>query len=419
MIETSGSQPSVYTGLGRAIYKGAARNSVDLIMVLLIALVVIFPVADSHAQISDPFVVENLEVDETGESAAAARDKALALGEVRAFNTLLRRLTMQSDHARLPVLQRREIARYLQAFAVANEKTSTIRYLASLTYTFKSDEVRRFLREAGFEFAETRSKPVLVLPVFRSAGVIVLWDDPNPWRTAWASVTASGGLVPLKLPRGDLTDIAALGAEQAAAGDRQRLRAIARRYRVGDVIVALATRSAGPGGSTSLQIDVNRYGTGERDQTIITTVTAEPSETITEVTARAAVEVALKIEDQWKQDNLIQFGQSSILAVRLPLKSLGDWVKTKARLGSVAVINRSDLVLLSRDEALINLHYLGSPEQLSLALSQADLTLSEDQSGWKLTLEDNLDANDNSNLPAQNVRPNDRPAVPGTRGDAT
>lgn len=415
MIETGGCQPKVDTGLGRARFRATAGSVVSLFLAVLTTITLLFPATDSHAQNSNPFVVANLEVDETAETAALARDKALALGEVRAFNLLLRRLTLQSDHSRLPRLQRNEIARYLQAFAVENEKTSTVRYLASLTYTFKADEIRRFLRESGFEFAETRSKPVLVLPVLRSAGVVVLWDDPNPWRTAWASISASGGLVPLRLPRGDLTDIAALGAEQAAAGDRPRLRAIARRYRVGDVIVALATLNTSPGGASLLEIGVNRYGTGERDQTIITAVTASPTETIVDLTARAAIEVALRIEDQWKMDNLIQFGQVSVLAIRLPLRSLKDWVKAKSRLGKVAIINRSDLILLSRDEARVNLHYLGNPEQLALALSQADLVLSQDQGGWKLMLEGTTDVNDNPNQTAPELRP----AGAGRTGDAT
>jgi hypothetical protein len=42
------------------------------------------------------------------------------------------------------------------------------------------------------------------------------------------------------------------------------------------------------------------------------------------------------------------------------------------------VIRRIDLVLMSLDEVRVNLHHFGSPDQLVLALEQADLLLT-----WK------------------------------------
>ena len=85
--------------------------------------------------------------------------------------------------------------------------------------------------------AETVSKLVMVLPVFQSAGALILWDDPNPWRDAWASRPKKQGLVPTLLPLGDLADMASIGAEQAMDGDRQRLNAIAGRYGASDTLV--------------------------------------------------------------------------------------------------------------------------------------------------------------------------------------
>ena len=47
-------------------------------------------------------------------------------------------------------------------------------------------------------------------------------------------------------------------------------------------------------------------------------------------------------------------------------------------------LDRVDLVLLSRNEVRVNLHYMGELEQLSLALAQADLVLEEDEDDWIL-----------------------------------
>ena len=55
------------------------------------------------------------------------------------------------------------------------------------------------------------------------------------------------------------------------------------------------------------------------------------------------------------------------------------------RLSGVALIRRTDVVLLSRSEVRANLHFIGSDDQLTVALAQADLTLSRNENeDWML-----------------------------------
>jgi hypothetical protein len=336
------------------------------------------------APVADLFTLTGVVVDVTAKSAAAARKQAMALGERRAFDRLLQRLTLRADKNRLPRLEAAEIKDFVQDFAVADEKVSPVRYLARLTFRFNAREIRQLLRDFDLPFAETRSKPVLLLPVFQSAGVVALWDEPNPWRKAWDRARMPGGMVPLKLPLGDLADIGSIGAEQAAAGDKVRLLAVARRYEVADSIVALAILGADGRGVPALEFVVTRYNEGRADQSFRMTAVAQPGEALDALLGRAAREVAAGIEDQWKRDNLLRFGKATVLAVTLPIRSLRDWVEAKKRLQRLAVITRLDLVLISRDEVRVNLHHIGEIEQLSLALAQSDMVLFQNEEGWIL-----------------------------------
>ena len=138
------------------------------------------------------FTVANIHVDVTAKTASAARKKALEKGEKQAFNLLLKRLTMRIDHNRLPVLDPEQVSTYVKDFNVTNEKNSEVRYLANLTYRFKPNDIRLLLRDNEIQFAETISKPTLVLPVYQIAGAVFLWDDPNPWREAWLNDQSIG-----------------------------------------------------------------------------------------------------------------------------------------------------------------------------------------------------------------------------------
>jgi len=353
-----------------------------------VAVVLAVVAAESApAQDTEVFEVRGVAVDITAETAAAAREEALAEGEKKAFERLFQRMTLSEDRDYLPDLNREDRALLVRDFTVAEEKTSAVRYLATLNYRFNAEEVRNLLIDYGVPFAETSSKPVLVLPAYEAAGALVLWDDPNPWRAAWRTRPVVEGLVPLMLPVGDLADIAAIGVEQAVAGDRQRLDALVRRYRTGDVLVAHAILGLDPdGGRPLLEVLLARFSPAGPEHTTAETFRSEDGESIETLLARAAAALAAAVEDDWKRDNLMQFGRPGVTAVAVPIRGLADWLAVRSRLGRVAVVRRFDLVLLSLDEARINLHYLGDVDQLALALAQADLILAEQNGEWTLGL---------------------------------
>ncbi|MBC8239360.1 MAG: DUF2066 domain-containing protein, partial [Alphaproteobacteria bacterium] len=114
---------------------------------------------------SDVFEVTDVPVDATAESAVAARGQALAAGQLEAFTRLLRRLTLRENHAILPIPDTNTVSTYIRDFSVSDERTSSVRYLANLHVRFKSADIRALLGEFGLPFAETISKPTVVLPV--------------------------------------------------------------------------------------------------------------------------------------------------------------------------------------------------------------------------------------------------------------
>jgi len=353
---------------------------------LAAVLAIASPPPPAAADAVDVFEVKDVAVDVTAATAAEAREEALVQGEIAAFQRLLERLTLRGHREKLPELPKADIDIYVQDFSVADEKTSSVRYLARLNFRFKAEEVRRLLHDFGIPFAETMSKPVLVLPVFQDAGALILWDDPNPWRDAWASRPPTAGLVPTILPIGDLADIAAIGAEQAMDGDMQRLNAVALRYGASDTLVVFGVlRFDAANNRRALEVYFTRYGTQLREQTEVMSFAQEKIETVPQLLLRAARELTQIVEDNWKRDNLLQLARSGAVAVVVPITGLKDWLAVRKRLQQVAVVRRAEMVLLSQDEVRVNLHFLGDPGQLALALEQADLRLFEESGEWLLT----------------------------------
>lgn len=331
------------------------------------------PAPQARRATTEVFTVSGVAVEKTAATAAAARSEAIAEGQRQAFQRLMRRLIPAGAAERVPTPAAGRLAEFVQDFEVADEKVSTGRYSAKITVRFKPEPVRSMLRADNIAFAETASRPVLVVPVYEAGGRSALWDDPNPWRDAWNARLPRDGLVPFILPSGELQDISALSAEQAKALDEARLKAFATRYGAAEAVVGIA-RVAGEGAS-ELQITVNRVGAALPAPIVVERLKANPGESASAFLGRAVDTVAAQIEDRWKQDNALRSGREQIVEAVVPIGALKDWVDVRARLGRVAAVRRSELRALSRREARVALLYVGEESQLVAALAQVDLRL--------------------------------------------
>jgi hypothetical protein len=351
--------------------------------VFFLAWFVGFAVVLGSVRAADVFTVENVAVDATAESAAAARERAMTTAQQTALNRLFDRMVPRDQRAALPHPAAAEIGDLVRDFAVNGEKTSAVRYLANLSVRFRPDDIRALLRSAGVPFAETMSKPIVVLPLLKSGTDTQLWDETNPWRQAWATLDRDG-LVPFVVPVGDLEDVVAIDAERAQAGDRKALAAIADRYKAGTVIVATAEPRQQDGRMSAVQITTARFAvSGDQDETVLNTVSGD-AQAADAIWQRAAASMAEGIEDAWKRANLIRFDSERSLVATVRLNALSDLIEIRKRLSGVSFLRAYDVVYVARDAAQLRLNFFGDERQLAIALAQSDLTLEQDAADWIL-----------------------------------
>ena len=338
----------------------------------------------------EPFTVRNVMVDRTGATAAAARDGALLDGQRLAFRRLIERLTLRAER-RPPTVADARIGDLVENFEVQNERTSSVRYIATLTYRFRAVDVRTLLRNANVPFAETAAKPYLVLPVLRLAGLTLLWDGPNRWRAAWGRLPPTDGLAPLILPRGDLADISAINADQALRGDDTRLGAMTNRYNTAGVLVANASLETGSNGRSTVQVSLSRYGGAAGEQTVLDSYVAETNEDDDALLQRAAAATVIGVEERWKSEQVLRFGREAKMTVAVTFDDIADWAAIRGRLAELAVVRGSTVTRMSHGEAVVDLAYISDETQLRLSLAQRDLTLTADSAPgasapWRLSM---------------------------------
>lgn len=322
---------------------------------------------------SDPFAVSGVRVDINGSNPTTVRDQAIREAQAKAWAELYRRLVPGGTP---PRLSDNEIARLVQGFEIDEEKVSASRYVGAITVRFRPNAVRDALGQSGgaTQYVEPPSRPFVILPVTQTEGRTILWQDRTPWRAAWEARQPAASLVPLVVPDGELTDAQAISGEDAIAGNAEALGRIAQAYKAGGVVVARTDLPAnGPDPARGMTVDVTRYGLdGTRDNQV---VQVKGGSSADDVLTRAVAAVGTQLDDSWRREHTTATGPEHNTLVRIPLSAVNDWVETRKRLSSVNAVTRTNLMSISRSEALITLTHRGDPDQLAQALARQDLGL--------------------------------------------
>ncbi len=329
---------------------------------------------------TDVFVVSDVAVDALGRTTTEARTQGLQDGQIEALNRLFKRLVPRAYHSDIPGMAARDAIDLVRDFSVSNERTTSGRYLADLKVRFQPDAVRSVLRFAEVPFAETVSKPVVIIPVYQESVVSapVIWADSNPWLEAWGQLRPSDGLVPRQLPYGDLEDLTSLRIEDVVAHDGDRLEAWASRYGADDSVIATASL-LGSLGAESVRV-VLYFSRTRMERSF--DVPASGGQTWADLFKAAATEAWFLIEDEWKKENMLQFGVTGQITALVPLTSLEGWLAVRTRLQRVPLIDRFELQAITRDRAQVTLYYIGDENQLKLAMAQSDLGFIWQDEAW-------------------------------------
>jgi len=315
------------------------------------------------------YTVPGVHVDASAASSSEALTAAMAQGRGKAFQILYRRLTRQSDWARQPALDMPALLRLSRGYTVANERRSTTRYVADVTYIFNPDAVARLLRSQGIAYSQGAAKRILVIAM--SPGV-----SHGPWASALSAPAFRDSLVPFTVsPPEDDAVLASVDFDAATWND---VSAAAAKNHVSEVALVQALYANG-----KVTVNIKRLGAGEAPtRTSLDVPLLQTVGTTYPAAAQAAVRA---IEDMWKNRSAVDFSQRGRLTVDVRIASLEQWGGIQAQLAQIGTITNVTVTAMDIGYARLTIAYVGGLDQLRETLAGAGLALNgRGQGPWTL-----------------------------------
>lgn len=316
----------------------------------------------AHA-VGSLFVVRGVQVEATGESGPKACDAAYSQGHAGAWMRLIQRVVPESDWGKVPQPSTEELEAFVSGYEVSGEKRSTSKCIASMTYLFKADLVKKYLREKGVAYADRRGPSTLAIPLYETPEGTRLWGDDNLWLGAFRAVKLENELIPVEAPYGDDGDKAAIPPGAALGTDWVTYKTIADKYGMKAVLIARATYANGKAEVTAQLVSES----GSQDY--VATGTADDERG---ALADAVRKLGAVMNEAWKQGAAIDNSISANIAVWAPYASLAQRRSIEERLRKIQNILEVTVTRVTVSGMSVSLRYRGRNDQFEQALKQAN-----------------------------------------------
>ena len=321
------------------------------------------------------FGAASIVLDKMAATAAEARQTGVDAAAQTAFQQVLNRVLLSNeDHSNFAAAHSYDA--FTDFVHIIEEKNLEKRYIARLDFCFDAERMRTAMQQAGLQWAELQSPPILLLPVWKDPDGASAWLKNNSWIVDWHdAVDKYDGLVSLRRLPHSLTHERRFRGTDLLAGNPIKLAAAARIAKAEQVLV-VAARLDYEGSKRVVDVEARLYDkTGQPITTISSLSGIKLGKSDNAQFDATRQSILDRIEGSWRTANLIDSNATGYLLVDVPVTSVKQWSDRLAALQQVAVIKNVTIRTLDSVGGSVSLALVGSREALKNALASHDLAL--------------------------------------------
>jgi hypothetical protein len=346
--------------------------------------------AFAQQKLPSVFTVANVRAEAEAADAVEAKKRATEMAKMRAFRSLISRLTDFRAQTHIPDVPLEEVERLISDINIRGEGVSGTGYVANFGITFSERAAGAFFARYNVIPILDRGPEILIVPVYIEDGVTKT-ADRNPWRSALLALDLTHALVPAKVApvRNDLT---AAIANAYIANPASGVETLKSQYRTSQLLFAVA--STGGGGDEIMLKLIGNDAAGQLS--VLRKVRGQDAgeEPLLQAAARLAFET---VQQRWKltRDSYVPSGDSGAspaasgyggggvtpLLVIAQYSGLKEWQAIRTRLQNLPGIQNWDLKAVNPREAQISFDFPGGADRLSAMAAGQGLSVENSPEG--------------------------------------
>ncbi len=326
------------------------------------------------------YKVTGVAVEAESVSSLAAKEIALATGQLTAFNRLMAKLAPENME-NLPAQNEESVLDFVQGVSIENEKTTATKYMGSIAVEFNEKAVQDFLNSAKVTYLKNEAPALLVVPVFVQNGQKAVLDEMNP---LYIALKEKGDFAPFfkaAVPAGDMEEmnLAAMAAAQEDFSGFQSLLPVYDKKRV--MVLYLTPESEDvwqiynafyPAAGMENQVVHKRFRFAYGDKQVAAEKMAEA--------------VFSEMESRWRDEKTSSLSEDKTLYLRIKAESLPEWLQLEKEMKKWELFETFSLKGLYLPQVLVEAKYKGAEYQLEEKLKEQGWRLEKDFRGNGATL---------------------------------
>ena len=320
------------------------------------------------------FKVKNISVDVESTSSFKAKEIALLEAQEKGFKNLMNKMLLELEYKKIGSIKINKILEFVNAIEIQSEKTTSNRYIGNLTIIFSENKILRYLNNNNIKFTSLKSKPLLILPIYKFAGVTYLWEKKNIWRNVWIKNSNNDGLIPIKSSEGKFSDFIYFNQDQAVKKNLSNLELLAKSHNTTGILIAILKKKYNRDKSKmlfNLNLSIYRFD-GEETSNFEDTIEIYSNEYSDNILNDAKAKVEQFVNKQWKTANVVT-SQKKFEKITVFFNNLNDWINIKKTISDISIIDKFNVKNFSHNKAIIFLSFSGNLNQLKVAFKQSDL----------------------------------------------
>ncbi len=339
------------------------------------------------------YTVDNVRVDVTAENAVQAREQAFEAAQIKAYETLSKRLLSAQEREGFETPPLSKISSLVQNFQVTDEKLSATRYSGTYEISFRPHSMGRSIEKTqqaaqpsprdtskvmANSNAQSRAK-VLVIPVIQKDGRNYIWAN-GPYREAWKTLASQTNVI---IPVGDIQDRSAIRDDEVLSYDYNRFRTLLRRYDADQTFIAVTNPQSTSNGAPAAIVKLYEAKPSGplflSDMTMPIYTGEMPDDLFMRVAKQSKVAIDSNIIKKPKPiqtaTNPVLSGNTENLTAELSFSSIRDWVAIKRNIEKTRGISSLTIKSMTAQSAVVDIVYRGDLPLLAQNFRQQQLML--------------------------------------------